>query len=112
MIDKDSILTQIANDIHKKQIEKGFWDEPKTFEFLIMCCIIELSKLSESHYEQKYVNDFSNKKDEYKNQEWFKEKIKNSFESRIAKLFIRLFDICGFLGIDIDFYIELEIFKK
>jgi len=76
-------LTQICHKIAK---EKGFWDEKRNLGEMLMLVVTELSEAMEAYR----VQD------------------KENFNEEIADTFIRLFDLCGGLKIDI----EKEIRKK
>lgn len=76
-------LTRIC---HKIAREKGFWDEKRNLGEMLMLVVTELSEAMEAYR----VEDREN------------------FNEEIADTFIRLFDLCGGLKIDI----EKEIKKK
>ena len=66
--------------------EKGFWDEPRNMGEMLMLVTTELAEAMEAYR----IQDSEN------------------FNEEIADTFIRLFDLCGGLNIDI----EKEIKKK
>lgn len=39
----------------------------------------------------------------------FESKVKNTFEDELADVLIRVFDLCGWLGIDIQRHLELKM---
>ena len=91
---KNKTLKELTDLCHKIAVEKGFWNgsfgvygvaHRNTGE-LLMLIVTELSEAMEAHRTE---ND-------------------ENFREEIADTFIRLFDLCGGLGIDI----EKEINKK
>ena len=79
-------LDELSKESHQIAVEKGFWDKERPIVELLMLCVTELSEACEA--------------DRHGDEDNFKEEI--------ADTFIRLFDLCGALEIDI----EHEIKKK
>ncbi|MBP9853463.1 MAG: nucleotide pyrophosphohydrolase [Candidatus Omnitrophica bacterium] len=71
---------------HKIAKEKGFWDQKRNIGEALMLVVTELAEAMEGHRHQDEAN----------------------FKEELADAFIRLFDLCGGLGIDI----EEEISRK
>ncbi|MBF0330597.1 MAG: nucleotide pyrophosphohydrolase [Candidatus Omnitrophica bacterium] len=76
-------LTELCHSIAKS---KGFWDNPRNTGEALMLVVTELAEAMEAHRKQDNEN----------------------FKEELADTFIRLFDLCGGMGIDI----EGEILKK
>ncbi|MFC1703578.1 nucleotide pyrophosphohydrolase [Candidatus Omnitrophota bacterium] len=76
-------LTKLCHSIAK---EKGFWDKKRNVGEMLMLIVTELAEGMEAYRLQD----------------------KDNFNEEMADTFIRLFDLCG--GLDID--IEKEIIKK
>ena len=76
-------MTKLCHDI---AVEKGFWEKERNIGEALMLIVTELAEAMEAHRIQ--------------DQENFKEELADSF--------IRLFDLCGGLNIDI----QAEIDKK
>lgn len=83
---KNSNLKTFTKLCHRLAREKGFWDKRRNMGEMLMLIVTELAEAMES---------YRNRDDE-------------NFKEEIADTFIRLFDLCG--GLDID--IEREILKK
>jgi len=79
-------LNEYATECHKTAVEKGFWKASKSIPTKLMLIVTELAEACEA-----------DRKDN-----------KENFNEEIADVFIRLFDLCGHLDIDI----ENEIHKK
>jgi NTP pyrophosphatase (non-canonical NTP hydrolase) len=106
---------------HSTAKEKGFWDSERNIPELLMLVVSELSEglealrkghmsnhdtvssLYNSYLEEPYPMDAETFKTEFQNH------VKNSFEDEIADTVIRLFDLCGGLGIDLETHILLKI---
>ena len=80
-----------------------------------MLIVSELSEALEADRKNKHaaLNSFNCRKNERSCiedfQADFQELIKDTFEDEIADTFIRLFDLCGALNIDIDTHINLKM---
>lgn len=76
-------MTDVCHAIAKS---KGFWDKERNVGEALMLVVTELAEAMEAHRKQDDVN----------------------FKEELADTLIRLFDLCGGMGIDI----ESEIMKK
>jgi len=83
---KNSSLNSYSKLCHRIAKQKGFWDKKRNLGEMLMLIVTEISEAMES----------------YRNRD------KENFNEEIADTFIRLFDLCGGLGVDI----EAEILKK
>ncbi len=83
---KGESLNALAATCHRIAREKGFWDEERNVGEALMLIVTELAEAMEAYR----VKDDAN------------------FREEIADTFIRLLDLCGGFGIDI----EEEIHKK
>ena len=108
-------LNQISKQFHKCSKNKGFWDEKREIGTLLMLIVSELSEALEADRKTKHANlsAFEYREEDRKLPEDFicdfQELIKDTFEDEIADTFIRLFDLVGHLGIDIEKHIELKM---
>lgn len=83
---KDLTLRYLTKLCHEIAVEKGFWDQERNIGEALMLIVTELAEAMEAHRIQDYEN----------------------FKEELADTFIRLFDLCGGLGVDI----QKEIQKK
>ncbi len=83
---KDYTLSEMSELCHKIAREKGFWDKERNIGEALMLIVTELAEAMEGY----------RKKDD------------ENFKEELADAFIRLFDLCGGLKIDI----QAEINKK
>lgn len=115
-------LNDSSAKIHEIAKAKGFWDSEREVGTLLMLCVSELSEALEAdrknkvadtnrYYEmiakvQDYTReDFKLEKEKY----YFESYIKDTFEDEIADTVIRILDLCGARGIDIEKHINLKL---
>lgn len=111
------MLNNLSKQLHERAKAKGFWDEKRELGTLLMLVVSELSEAIEADRKNKHANieqfnidrqstPFHEKSATIKA---FEDHIKDTFEDEIADTFIRLFDLCGALGIDIDAHVALKM---
>ena len=105
-------LTEWSKEIHKANVEKGFYEEEKQFGTQIALIHSELSEALEAdrHKIKADLYQFESLMEE--GNEFvttFKETVKDSVEDELADAMIRIMDTCGHLGIDIQKHIELKL---
>ena len=105
-------LNQVSKEQHERMVEKGFYDGNKQIGTLLMLTVSELSEALEADRKGRHsdLKEFEAHLQEGISEEQkkdaFKQYIKDTFEDEIADTFIRLLDLCGYLGIDIDSHIK------
>lgn len=82
----DQTLRECTAECHRIAVEKGFWDEKRNIGEALMLIVTELAEAMEAYRKQDDEN----------------------FKEELADTFIRLFDLCGGLNVDI----QGEILKK
>ncbi len=87
---KGQTLSQLAQTCHAIAKEKGFWDEQRNIGEALMLVVTELAEAMEGHRHQDDAN----------------------FREELADAFIRLLDLCGGLGIDIEQEIAIKCEKN
>ena len=114
------MLNEIRDAIHNNSVAKGFWNEPNTnITEKIMLVVTELSeaveamrKLQRDEFER-YIascNGIIGTFDVNGYNEFdFKEFIKDSVGDEFADSIIRILDLCGRLGIDIEGHIKYKM---
>lgn len=113
-------LNRSAKQIYQNNAEKGFWDEERNVGELLMLVTTELAEAMDAHQKGVFA-DWKNFWGEHDknfvvgpdNERVFKAifegHIKNTFEDEIADAIIRLLDLCGGLGIDIEKHIQSKV---
>lgn len=105
-------LNELAIKAYSASKEKGFYDSPVETGTRLMLIVSEVSEALEAHRKDKHTtcnlrSVMDQDDDEF--QYDFKNAIKDTFEDEIADAFIRLFDLCGYMDIDIEKHIELKM---
>jgi len=103
-------LNKLRDEIHENAKNKGFWDSPRETGTLLMLCVSELAEAMEAdrknRYSGKIVEEFEIGEDFCYE---FESCIKDTFEDELADTIIRILDLCGAKGIDIEKHIELKM---
>ena len=81
---KGRSLNELAKHCHSIAKEKGFWDKERNIGEALMLVVTEIAEAMEGYRHQDDAN----------------------FKEELADAFIRLLDLCGGLGIDIEHEIE------
>lgn len=105
-------LTLLAKEIHAANREKGFYDKPTEVGTQLMLVTSELSEALEADRHGLRANKIAFEEELSAGADFasaFKVQIKDSYEDEIADAIIRLFDHCGYKGIDIHFHIENKL---
>ncbi len=87
---KEKNLQELTELCHQTAKEKGFWDEQRNIGEALMLIVTELAEAMEAHRVQDQAN----------------------FKEELADTFIRLFDLCGGLNIDIASEIEKKALRN
>lgn len=104
-------LNNLSKVIHQDNVERGFYDDPRQIGTLLMLIVSELSEALEADRKDRHcpITVYALNDDGTLNVDKFKETVKDTFEDEIADTFIRLFDLCGYLNIDIEKHIALKL---
>jgi NTP pyrophosphatase (non-canonical NTP hydrolase) len=101
---------------HDRALEKGFYDEPKRVGEQLMLVVSELGEAQEAHRKGRVTSSNANidiniikswEGEAFQN--IFHKNVKDTLEDEIADTVIRLFDMCGALGIDLQTHIEMKL---
>ncbi len=114
-------MNELSQKIHKNAVKHGFYDEKREIGTLLMLCVSELSEALEADRKSKHANlkqftewqrsvyPESEKEREDKFKADFEYFIKDTFEDELADAIIRILDLCGYLGINIEEHIRLKM---
>jgi len=114
-------LNKLSKQIYEGNKLRGFDVSKENVGQTLMLVVSELSEALEAHRKDKQANYngfdamiWKNQDQErFETKENFKQSFeccfKDTFEDEIADTFIRLFDLCGGLNIDIEKHIELKL---
>jgi len=85
-------ITAWIEECHSVAKEKGFWENERNVGEMLMLVVSELGEAVEAHRKGKFgVGE------------------KDTFEDELADTAIRLFDMCGGLGIDLEKQIDWKM---
>ena len=110
-MERKTRLNELCEEIHKVQVDKGFYEEKREMGTLLMLIVSELSEALEADRKNRYAKDkigHINISDANFVSE-FEENIKDTFEDEIADAVIRIFDLCGYLNIDLDRHVLMKL---
>ena len=110
-------LNEAAKEIHNANKEKGFWDKPREIGTLLMLINSELVEALEADREDRFADidlyEAVGHSGDTTDEDWmrisFENNIKDTFEDEIADTVIRILDLCGAKGIDIEKHIRLKL---
>ena len=118
-------LNDAAKQIHEDAKRKGFWDSERETGTLLMLCVSELSEALEADRKGRncklkgFELDYERHVDSMKNgnRAWaadpfvgaFENQVKDTFEDELADTVIRILDLCGARGIDLEKHINLKL---
>jgi NTP pyrophosphatase (non-canonical NTP hydrolase) len=110
-------LNDLARDIHRNAISKGFYEKPVECGTQLMLVVSELAEALEADRKDRRADlvAFNSKRqrtlqtgiDPFANK--FESHIKDTFEDEIADAIIRLLDLSASQGIDIERHVELKM---
>jgi NTP pyrophosphatase (non-canonical NTP hydrolase) len=118
-------MKNLISQAHEMAKSKGFWEGERNKSELLMLVVSELAEaleaLRKDHYaDQDVVESLSHDLELDRTDEefllkainWktsFEQGVKSSFEDELADVAIRLFDLCGGLGVDLEKHIEMKM---
>lgn len=106
------MINRLRDEIHTNAVEKGWWDEPRTFGEIIALCHSELSEALEEyrngHSPKKIYTMWRNKEVIYKDIHERAEFKPEGIPIELADCIIRILDYCGKEGIDIEEAIRIK----
>lgn len=108
-------LTELSKQIHKANVEKGFYENEKNIGEMLALIHSEVSEALECDRKNKYcqlidldlVVGSELPSTEFK--DWFEQDVKDTFEDEMADIIIRVLDMCGHQVVDIQKHIELKL---
>jgi NTP pyrophosphatase (non-canonical NTP hydrolase) len=118
-------MKQLIEKAHGVAKEKGFWESERNVSEMLMLIVSELAEAQEAlrkdhfakieHVRGLHADVVINQYDDEYNimagpwKSGFEAHIKSTFEDELADVAIRLFDLCGGLGVDLEKHIELKM---
>lgn len=112
---KKTNINEISKEQHQLAKAKGFYDNPRELGTLLMLIVSELGEALEADRCGRYADMsafelyLDDDTSELQKIKAFKMHVKDTLEDEIADTLIRLFDLCGYMGIDIDRHIKYKM---
>ncbi len=107
------MINQLAKEIHENAKSKGFYENEKNIGEMLCLIHSEVSEALEADREKHYttynmnvINGWVNNEDFVQE---FKKNVKNTFEDELADVLIRVLDLCGYKGIDIESHVKAKM---
>jgi hypothetical protein len=109
-------LTELSQKIHAGNVERGFYDHPATFPDRCMLIVSEISEAVEAHRNGRTTApadvDQACRMAALEMAPFvgfFRDKVKDTVEDEIADAIIRLLDLSGYMGINIDAHVAAKL---
>lgn len=106
-------LNELSSMIHQRNKDKGFYDESRNIGEILMLIVSELGEALEAMRKDHWANNSGYHNDIIENNKSFtsafEDNLKDTFQDEIADSMIRLFDLCGYLQIDIAQAVDLKL---
>lgn len=106
-------IPELIKRAHENAVKKGFYDDgDRNIGELLMLIVSELGEALEAHRKNLFPmwEMYQEMLDREKCFETaFRANIKDTFHDELADAVIRICDMCGYLGIDLEKHIELKM---
>ena len=111
------MLNELSNKAHAAAVEKGFYERKRDLPELAMLIITELSEAVEAERKGAKIEAYRQKwACEYNVDDWdanifakYDIDMRGTIEEEIADAIIRILDLCGYYGINIDAWVETKM---
>lgn len=113
------MLNELSNMAHEAAVEKGFYERKRDLPELVMLIVTELSEAVEAErkgarieaFRQKWACEYNIDKEEWDEDTFnnYHKDMRGTIEEEIADAIIRLLDLCGYYGINIDAWVETKM---
>lgn len=107
-------INSYVRAVHDINVDKGFWEKERNVGEMLMLVVSELGEAIEAHRKGRFASLEAFEIRGLDGEETdinadFEELIKDTFEDEIADAVIRLFDMCGGLGINLEKHISAKL---
>ena len=113
------MINELAQEIHKNAVSKGFYEEEKDTATWLMLIVTEVAEACEADRKDRFA-DWEAFEDTHfrvvkSNSAWkeaFDIHIKDTFEDELADIMIRVMDLAAHKGIDLETHIEAKMHRN
>lgn len=111
-------ITELVEKNHAAMVEKGFHQEEKNIGEVLMLIVSELGEALEAHRKNNFfdsaglhkeLREYADGSKEHDDSVFFRHFVKDTFQDEIADAVLRLTDLCGLLGIDLETHIRAKM---
>jgi len=113
------MINKLSEQIHENAKSKGFYDSPKNIGEMLCLIHSEVSEALEADRKNHFADNHFLQEMIAENYTWedssmsfkscFESTIKNTFEDELADIMIRVMDLAGYKGIDLEFHIAQKM---
>lgn len=100
-------LNEMAKAVYEGNKAKGFWDNERNVGETLMLIVTELAEALEAHRKNKMAPPTMSMP--VISKENFEQFYKDTFEDEVADAMIRIFDLCGGTGIDLEWHVREKV---
>ncbi len=105
-------LNKLSKQVYENNKAKGFWEEDRLNSTLLMLCVSELGEACEADRKGRFANMSAFQSDIANGSDFadsFKANVKDTFEDELSDCVIRILDMCGARGIDLESHIRYKL---
>lgn len=103
-------LNKMADTVYRNNVSKGFWDNERNTGETLMLIVTELAEALEAHRKgMTAMPPMDIPEGATVSKEDFERFYKDTYEDEIADALIRIFDLCGGTGIDLEWHVSQKV---